>query len=204
VSCIDRPGKTPLSHPLDHFEVYELSAVTPRELIFGRVDTVTHADRKYLKQLNRGTADQAEIRRALAAINARSARISNGTVSEGCLVSSTMPDGSTTFENFGKTPGVPVDIAGSAEMADVIARAQKGGRSALIQGRSATTKNVKEFTFEPMNVTKGSTLVVKSRSDAAALFVTDSSGNTFRAVGSRPNAIDQDAEWAKLEECKPA
>jgi hypothetical protein len=64
ISCL---GKPPLSQPLDHFEVHEFSTESPRELIFGSTHTVKQAD----KTLNRRTEGQAEIRCALARINAR-------------------------------------------------------------------------------------------------------------------------------------
>jgi hypothetical protein len=62
VSCTDRPAKPLLNQPLDHFEVAEVSTVTPRVLIFGCTRAVTKADRKFLNQLSRSTLDQAEIR----------------------------------------------------------------------------------------------------------------------------------------------
>jgi hypothetical protein len=201
VSCVESPGKAPIGQPLDHFEVHEFSTESPRELIFGCTHTVTQADRKFLAQLNRATRDQADIRRALAAINARSANRSNGAVSEGCLVTSTMPDGSSASENFGRTPGLTVDMAGSAEMLDLVTKAQKG-KPTFIQSKGIRAEGVKQLTTETMNVSEGSTLVVKTVSDAELLFVTDGKGNTFRAAPKPPGAkaIDQDAEWEKLEE----
>jgi hypothetical protein len=202
ISCVDRPAKPPLSQPLDHFEVYELSINNPQVLIFGSANTVTKADRKFLEKLNRGKADHAEIRRSLARVNARSAKRSNGTVSEGCLVSSTTLDGRNALENFGGTPGATADVAGSAQMLDVITKAHKGDRPTFRQGREATAAGMKEVTFEPINVLKGSTLVARLVGESPALFVTDSSGNTFREAqrlfGAK--AIDEDAAWAKLEE----
>src|SRR5262249_52169344 len=41
VSCTDRPGKPPLTQPLDHFEVSEVSTATPGVLIFGCTHAVT-------------------------------------------------------------------------------------------------------------------------------------------------------------------
>jgi hypothetical protein len=202
LSCVDRPAKPPLSQPLDHFEVQELSINNPQVLIFGCAHTVTKADRKFLEKLNRGRADHSEIRRSLARVNARSAKRSNGVVSDGCLVSSTTPDGRNAVENFGGTPGVTADMAGSAQMLEVITKAQKGKRPLFRQGRAASAAGVKELTLEPMNVLEGSTLVAKCVGDSPPLFVTDSLGNTFRQLqasfGAR--AIDEDAEWAKLEE----
>ena len=134
VSCIDRPAKPPLNQPLDHFEVSEVSTATPRVLIFGSRRAVTNADRKLLKQLSRSTLDQAEIRRALARINVRSAIRSNGTVGEACLVTSAA-DGSSASENYGRTPGITVDIAGSAEAHHVISEAQLGLRPVFVQSK---------------------------------------------------------------------
>jgi hypothetical protein len=202
VSCVDHPGKPPLSQPLDHFEVHELLIEKPQVLIFGCAHTVTKADKKFLEKLNRGRADQAEIRRSLARVNARSAKRSNATVSEGCLVSSTTVDGRNTSENFGGTPGVTADDAASPQVLEVITKALKGNRPMFRQGRAATGVGVKELTLEPMNVLEGSTLVVKCSSDSPGLFVTDSNGNTFRELPGPfgAKAIDEDAEWAKLEE----
>jgi hypothetical protein len=202
VSCVDRPAKPPLSQPLDRFEVHELSIDNPQVFIFGCAHTVTKADRKFLEKLNRGRADHAEIRRSLARVNARSAKRSDGTVSEGCLVSSTARDGRNALENFGGTPGVTVDMAGSSQMLELITKAQKGNRPMFRQGRAAAAVGAKGLTLEPMNILEGSTVVVKSVGDSPLLFVTDSLGNTFRqpqgSFGAR--AIDEDAEWAKLEE----
>jgi hypothetical protein len=113
-----------------------------------------------------------------------------------------MSDGSSASENFGRTPGVTVDMAGSAEILDVIRKSQKGKRPVFVQGRGATAEDVKELTSQPINVSEGSTLIVKTRADAGCLFVTDSMGNTFKAMPRPPGAkaIDEDSEWAKLEE----
>jgi len=202
VSCVDRPAKPPLSQPLDYFEVHELSTNNPQVLIFGCANTVAKADRKFLENLSRSKANHAEIRRSLARVNARSARRSNGAVSEGCLVSSTTLDGKNALENFGGTPGVTADVAGSAEAIEVIKKAQKGKRPVFRQGRAASAVDAKELTLEPMNVLEGSTLVAKFVGDSPALFVTDSGGNTFRQA-PRPfgaKEIDEDAEWAKFED----
>jgi hypothetical protein len=203
VSCTDRPGKQPLTQPLDHFEVSEVSTATPRVLIFGSTHAVTKADRKFLKQLSRGTVDQAEIRRALAQINARSAIRSNGAVSEGCLVTSNMPDGGSASENYARTPGLTVDMAGSAEAFDVILEAQRSRRPVFIQSKGVTWRGVpvNEITFEPPKMSTGSTMLVKCLADSAPLFVTDDVGNTLTAV-PRPfgaKVVDQEAEWAQFE-----
>jgi hypothetical protein len=201
ISCIDRPGKPPLSQPLDHFEVHELSPASRHVLIFGCANAVAKADRKFLEKLNRGRADHAEIRRSLARVNARSAKRSSGAVSEGCFVSSTTIEGRSALENFGGTPGVPKDTAGSSQMLEVITKAQKGNRPIYKQGRGGVAVGRKELTLDPMNVSEGSTLVAKIAGDSPLVFVTDSSGNTFRQVQSPVmRTIDEDAEWAKLEE----
>jgi hypothetical protein len=200
VSCIDRPGKPP-NQLLDHFEVSEISTATPRVLIFGSTHTVTKEDRKLLKQLSRGTVDQAEIRRALARINARSAGRSNGLVSDGCLVTSNTPDGGSASENFGRTPGVTVDKAGSAEALEVILEAQRGKRPVFVQSKGLTWQGpVSDLTLET-NFSKGSTALVKCAADTAPLFLTDDVGDTFRSL-PRPfgaKVVDRDAEWSQFE-----
>jgi hypothetical protein len=202
VSCTDRPGKPPPNQLLDHFEVSEISMATPRVLIFGSTHTVTKEDRKLLKQLSRGTVDQAEIRRALARINARSAGRSNGQVSNGCLVTSNTPDGGSASENFGRTPGITIDKAGSAEALEMILEAQRGKRPVFVQSKGLTWQGaVNELTLETGNFSKGSTVLVKFAADTAPLFLTDDVGNTFRSV-PRPfgaKALDQDAEWSQFE-----
>jgi hypothetical protein len=198
VSCTDRPGKPPLNQPLDQFEVSEVSTLTPRVLIFGSTHAVTKSDRKFLKQLSRGTVDQAEIRRALARINARSAIRSNGTVSEGCLVTSNTPDGGSASENYGQTPGITVDMVGSAEAVDVIVEAQRARRPVFIQGKGVTGQH--QVTWDTSNLPKDSIILVKAL-DSGSLFVTDNLGNTLTRVPKPFGAkvTDQDAEWAEFE-----
>lgn len=206
VSCIDRPGKPPLSQPLDHFEVTEVLADSPKELIFGYTKAVSQADRRFLEHLNKGRTDQAEIRRALARVNSRAAKRSNGAISEGCLVSSTMPNGLGASENLGRVPGLPTDFAGSVEMAERIKRAQRTDRPVFIQGRHGSFENTRQATLGPMNVNEGSTLIVQVAGDSPPLFVTDSNGNTFRTGRIHPSAMSTglDAEWMKLEDGKKA
>jgi|SRR6516164_70516 hypothetical protein len=203
VSCTDRPGKPLLNQPLDHFEVSQVSTATPRVLIFGSTHAITKADRKFLKRLSRSTLDQAEIRRALARINARSAIRSNGAVSEGCLVTSNTPDGGSASENFGQTPGLTADMTGSAEALEVILEEQPGKRPVFIQSKGVTRQGapVNEMTFEAPKVSEGSTIIVRVIGDSAPLFVTYDAGNTLTA-GPRPfgaKVVDQDAEWAEFE-----
>ena len=202
VSCADRPGKPLLNQPLDRFEVSEVSTATPRVLIFGSTNTVTKADKKFLKRLSRGTVDQAEIRRALARINVRAAIRSNGVVSEGCLVTSNTPDGGSASENYGRTPGLTVDMAGSAEALDAILEAQRG-RPVFNQGRGAIWQGAptNELTLKTHKLSKGSTLVVRSLANSAPLFVTDDVGNTLTQAPKPFGAkvVDEDAEWVQFE-----
>jgi hypothetical protein len=201
VSCIDRPGRPPLGQPLDHFEVTEVSADAPTELIFGCTRAVRLADRRFLKNLNRRETDGSEIRRALARVNSRAAKRSNGTISEGCLVSTTLLNGSSYSENFGRTPGAPVDMVGSPEMLELLKKTQ-GPRPVLVQEQSRRVENVRETTLGPMNVTEGSTLIVKTKGESPTLFMTSSNGDTFRHA--RATKTDLDTEWAKLEDGKQA
>jgi hypothetical protein len=112
-----------------------------------------------------------------------------------------MPDGSSVYKNFGGTPGVTVDMAGSAEVIDAISKAKKGGRPTFIQGRGQFGRAAKAFTLALENVSEGAALVVKGRSDSGFLFPTDANGNTFRQVPRQgAKLIDLDAWWANLEE----
>jgi hypothetical protein len=202
VSCTDHPGEPPLNQPLHHFEVSEVSTARPRVLIFGSTHTVTKEDRKFLKQLSRGTLDQAEIRRALAQINARSAIRSNGVVSEGCLVTSNTPDGGSASENFGQTPGITVDMAGSAEAVEIISEAQRGRRPLFVQSKGVSTRGLSEVTIEPpKKISQGSTIVLRVIGDSPPLFVTDDAGSILTA-GPKPfgaKVVDEDAGWAEFE-----
>ena len=149
--------------------------------------------------------DQAEIRRSLARVNARSAKRSGGAVSEGCLVSSTMPDCKMASENFGGTPGMTSDMAGSAQMLEIVTKTLKGKRPMVNQVRGAMAEEgTKELTLDPVKLS-GGPLIVKTSGGTGVGFVVDSNGNTFSAA-PRPgaSAIDQDAEWAKFEEGKIA
>jgi hypothetical protein len=201
VSCTDRPGQPPLTQPLDHFEVTEIPADASTELIFGYTPAISQADRRFLKNLNRQGTEEREVRLALARVNSRSARRSNGTISEGCLVSSTLLNGSSASENFGGTPGLPVDMLGSTEMVEMVKRTQ-GPRPVMVQGRTGRFENVREANIGTMNLTKGSTVIVKVKGKTPPLFFTSSNGDTFRCP--RTTNIDLDAEWAKLEEGKQA
>jgi hypothetical protein len=204
VSCADRPGKPPLNQPLDHFEVSEVPTVTPRVLIYGSIDFVTRADRKLLKQLSRGTVDQAEIRSALARVNARSAKRSNGFISEGCLVTSYTPDGTSASENYGRTPGLTADMAASAEVFEEDTKEQKkvGRRPVFIQSKEQLHRGpMAEVTTQGPKFSKGSTVHVTVIADAPVLFVTSDSGDTYRARPKSYNEkiVDLDAEWAQFE-----
>lgn len=201
VSCTDRPGQPPLSEPLDYFEVTEILADAPTELIFGYTPAVSPTDRRFLKNLNRRGSDDSEVRRALARMNSRSAQRSRETISEGCLVSSTLLNGNCTSENFGLTPGAPVDMVGSTELLEIAKKAQ-GPRPVLAQGRSALFENVREFTVETLDLTKGSTVLIQVKAESPVLFFTSSNGDTVRYP--RAMSVDLDAEWAKLEEGKQA
>lgn len=198
VSCMGNPMGPPLTQPLDHFQVYEIPTTVPRELIFGRADCVSTADRKFLSNLNRGKLEATEVRRALARINARSARRSNGAVSEGCLVTSTMPDGTSQYENIGGTPGITADTFGTSEMADLFAKLPRSGPLTLTQGASSTGYNVRQITSQPMKLTEGGSLIVKVRSDLPVMFMTNELGRTMHTPKLR--GVDEDTEWAKFEE----
>jgi hypothetical protein len=92
-------------------------------------------------------------------------------VSSGCLVTTLLRGGHAEIQNFGATPGeffVPAPEA-----------AILPARPILVQGRESMGTNVSTLSARPMNISKGSSIVVSVNSDKTALFVTDSSGNTY-------------------------
>lgn len=205
VSCNDRPGKPPLEQPLDHFEVTEVLADCPRELFFGYTRAVSGADRRFVKSLNKRRTDEAGIRRALARINARSAKRSNEMISAGCLVSSTMMEGFGAWENVGPAPGLPADIAGSEQMAELIRKAHDN-RPVLRGGQFRQYKNVSQAALQIPDGPAGRYLMAKVAADLPALCMTDDAGGTYKRTPKQPGAsnMDLDAEWARLEDGKTA
>jgi hypothetical protein len=171
-------------------------------LIFGYIRAITSADKRLLKALNTGRRDPAEIRRALSQINFRSAKNSNGFISEGCLVSSVLPNGHSALENFGSTPGVPAHMVGSPEVAKLIGtligKTLPGKQPSFVQGRGVRGGKGKRVTTAPMNVSEGNTLIVTTQPDAPVIFLTDSSGNTFtQMLGSRWDDIEEEHKFEK-------
>ncbi len=193
LSCNERPDGPPLSVPLDQFDVYEYSCDSPQVLIFGYTSAVSTADRKFLKKLNRGRLDPEEIRAALARINARSARSSTGLISGGCLVTSVLPGGIVASENFGRTPGVPVHMVGSPDVAALITKSVQG-KPAFVQGREVRGKGVATLTTPSMNLSEGSTLIVQVRQQGPGsgtpLFLTDSKGDTLTMIPQPQGPLD--------------
>lgn len=202
ISCMGNPLGAPIMQPLDHFAVYEIPTTEPRELIFGCTNAVSQADRKFLAKLNHGKLEPMEIRDALARINARSARRSNGAVSEACLIVSTMPDGTTITENVGRTLGIPADYVSSAQVLDEITKG-KGGKPTFVQSRGGRIDGSTQFTVGPINTSKGSTQIITTRGGGRMLFATDSLGNTVKLLPRRTGVPDEDAEWARLEQGEP-
>jgi hypothetical protein len=199
ISCNQQPDGPPLAEPLDKFEVYAFSTDNPRALQFGYTGAVSEADRKFMKKLSMGKLSPEEIRSALARINARSAKESNEFISPGCLVTTILPGGDVASENFGRTPGLPSHMV-PPEMAKLIT--QRHGKKALyLQSREAHAKNATQVTLAPMNVTKGSTLVMRSRQqgDGTQLFTTDSMGNTWISM---PTSVTPDSQTADAEEAQ--
>jgi hypothetical protein len=201
VSCIDCPQRPQLSEPLDHFEVHEISTDYPQVLIFGCTSLVARADRKFLESLNHRGINQAEIPRSLARVNARSAKRSAGVVSKGCFVMSTTLNGGRAFENFGGTPGVTEDIAGSTQALDVPLQDAEGQPTDPRSRRGGLGQAGKELKLGPMKTSKGATLILNGATDAPALFVDDSAGNTFREMPRLfdANAVSEDKGWARFE-----
>jgi hypothetical protein len=186
----------PVAAGTDEFAVSDFTCTKPRVLIFGYVQAVTSEDKKLLKALSAADRDPAEIRRVLGQVNLRSAKNSQGFISEGCLVSSVLPNGHSAVENFGGTPGVPeiVGSPGAAKAIEAFARtAFPGKRPSFVQSREFHGRGPRNFvTTQPMNVSEGNMLVVQAAADAYIVFLTDSNGNTF--TQSSPNARCDDLE----------
>lgn len=187
VSCSERPDGPPLAEPLDHFEVYEFSSDSSQVLIFGYTSAVSAADRKFLKKLSRGRLDPGEIRAALARINTRAANNSSGFISPGCLVTSVLPGGIAASENFGRTAGIPTHMMDSPDEVQLITPSLPG-KPVFIQSREARVESRNVLTSDRMNISEGSTLIVKMRheSSATTLFITDELGNTYTMMPKPP------------------
>ena len=100
VTCNENPHGPALAEPLEQFAIYEFGTDRPEVFLYGYTGAVSSADRKFLKKLNRNESPE-EVRAALARVNARSAKNSNGTISAGCLVTSILPGGHSELQNFG-------------------------------------------------------------------------------------------------------
>jgi hypothetical protein len=175
VTCNENPHGPALMEPLEEFVTYEFDTYKPDVLLYGYTGAVSSADRKFLKKLN-GNDNRDEVRAALARVNARSAKNSNGMISSGCLVTSILPGGNAELQNFGGTPGLllPLD-----QERHLIQQLLPGKRPVFLQGRQVRTSGASTSTTTPMSVSEGSTLVVTLRSEKPPLFLTDSAGNTF-------------------------
>jgi hypothetical protein len=184
LSCNERPDGPPLADPLDQFEVYEFSSDNPQVLIFGYTSSVSQADRKFLKKLNHSRLDPGEIRAALARVNARSAKVSSGFISAGCLVTSVLPGGTAASENFGRTAGMPAHMVDSQNEEKLLRSLP--GKPVFVQSREARGGSV--LTIGPMSFSEGNTVLVKMRhqGSASTLFITDEIGNAYTMMPKPP------------------
>ena len=196
LTCNENEHGQLLPQPLDEFAVYEFETRRPDVLIFGYKESVSSADRKFLKKLNRGKSPE-EVRAALGRVNARSAKRSNGTVSSGCLVTSILAGGHAEFQNFGGTPGTPSSLP---EVKNLLDEILPGQQPVFVQGREVRSSGTSTMTTNPMNVTEGNTLIVTVKADKPTLFLTDASGNTFtHASASRGWNISPEEEESEYE-----
>jgi hypothetical protein len=180
VTCNENPHGPALVEPLEQFAIYEFGTARPEVLLYGYTGAVSSADRKFLKKLNRNESPE-EVRAALARVNARSAKNSNGTISAGCLVTSILPGGHAELQNFGGTPGLHLSVPDERNLLQQIL---PGKRPVFVQGREVRTSGTAISTSKPMNVTKGNALIVTLKSDKPLLFLTDSLGNTFTSASA--------------------
>ena len=133
ISCNEIPGQPLPALPFDEFRIYEFSSRKPKAVILGFTECVSKTDRKLLKNLIDSNLAVADIRKALAKINARSAKKSRGLVSEGCLVSAILSNGKRLSENFGRVPGIPTDMPLAAGAMQSAARANPSGRPVYME-----------------------------------------------------------------------
>ena len=196
ISNFERPDGLPLTETLDDFQVYEIVSHKPQVFIFRFGSAVSVADRKLLENLARGNRAPADIRPVLARINARSARQSDGWISEGCLVTSLLTGGKATWENFGRTPGVPAGLEG---LGKVLRTLDPEGPPVFVRGGGVREDKRSKDSVLTINSSEGSTvfLKLKNKERREAMFVIPDNGGTATQLVRANNrkADDEDAEW---------
>jgi hypothetical protein len=103
---------------------------------------LSRSSKKYLLNLLRHTHDAKIIKEALAAVNKSVAQNpkSRGSISEGCMVSTLLADGSTSRINFGEVAGIPDDFMGNTNVGQFLRKnlqAAPGRQITLVQSASA-------------------------------------------------------------------
>jgi hypothetical protein len=120
ISNTDRFDARRRDEPLDHLEISEIAPSRPLFRSYGTDVAVKRSDARFFKSLIRDGSDPRAIMDSLASLNARAAldARSEKRISEGCLVSSLLPDGTRRDLNFGGTPGVMENFFGDFNLGE--------------------------------------------------------------------------------------
>jgi hypothetical protein len=195
LSCNEIPGEPPPVQPFEKFGVYEFSSSKPSALALGFSACVSKADMRFLNWLARGKMTADGTRKALARINARSAKESKRLVSEGCLVSSLTADGKRVSENFGRVPGVSADMPFAAEAAQAGSLARPvyiGSVGAKAQPGSP------DLVIGPMGINVQNGFVgVRLVGDRRPLFIGNADGDTWKEKPNPRMQESDESEWYK-------
>jgi SEC-C motif len=142
VSNVDRLNGPRRERTLDKLEVSSMTAARPMVHSFGCDIGLSRSNKKYLLNLLRHTQDAKNIKEALAAVNKSVAQNpkSQGSISEGCMVSTLLADGSTSRINFGEVAGIPDDFMGNTNIGEFLRKnlqVAPGKQITLVQSASA-------------------------------------------------------------------
>jgi len=143
VSNMDRFDGPRRTQPLDKLEVSSIVPTKPMLRVFGYDAGLSHVNRRYLMRLLRDDSDVNTIKEALASVNKRTAQSPNsrGLVSEECMVSSLLFDGSSSTINFGEVKGIPDNFMGNMNVGEFVKthfKAAPGKHPAFVQSASVS------------------------------------------------------------------
>ena len=151
ISNIDSWHKPRRPQPLGELEVSFLKPTRPMVRSFGCDMGLRRDNKRYLLSLLRDNQDSKTIKEALAAVNKRVAQSpkSGGLISDGCMVSSLLADGTSSAINFGEVAGIPDSFMGNFNVGQLLRKnltAAPGKQIAIVQSASASRVAGKECT----------------------------------------------------------
>lgn len=143
VSNVERLNGPRRARPTEKLEVFSLTPVRPMVRSFGCDIGLCRNSRRYLVNLLRNNEDAGTIKKALAAANSSAGRSpkSKGLISEGCMVSSLLADGTASAINFGGVAGIPDAFMGNINVGDLLRKNLQpapGKQITLVQSASAS------------------------------------------------------------------